>query len=215
MEYRTTGKHCISVYYDSWMDGGGMWFGLDYIEVIQQRYPDRQFGHCLEWCSGPGFIGFELLDHGVCERLCLTDIYTPAIDRTQQTIQKLPDVYQHRVSAYAAPSVSGLPVTKQFDLVVANPPHFLECPGDDNIQRIKVDSNWAAHRDFFFNIKQHLTPDGVILLQENQAGSLHREKDFAQDIESAGLQITAVFDSARYYTPNDHTQIYYIEIAHK
>lgn len=215
MEYRTTGQHSIAVHYDSWMDGGGTWFGLDYITVIRQRYSGRRFDHCLEWCSGPGFIGFELLDHGICECLCLTDIYTPAIDRARQTIQHLPEVYQHRVSAYATPTVSGLPITKQFDLVVANPPHFLECPGDDNIQRIKVDHDWAAHRDFFFNIKRHLMPNGVVLLQENQAGSLKREQDFANDIDRAGLEITAVFDSEHYYTADDHTQIYYIEIAHK
>jgi methylase of polypeptide subunit release factors len=215
MEYVTTGNKKISVYYDSWMDGGGMWFGIDYIQVIQQRYPGRKFDHCLEWCSGPGYIGFELLDHDVCERLCLLDIYQPAIDRANETIAKLPDQYQHHVSAYCLPAVSGLPITKQFDLVVANPPHFLECPGNENIQRIKVDTKWSAHREFFVSIKQHLRPDGVILLQENQAGSLLREQDFVKDIDAAGLKITAVFDSKHYYDPNDHTQIYYIEIQHQ
>jgi methylase of polypeptide subunit release factors len=127
----------------------------------------------------------------------------------------LPNPLQNRASAYATATVAGLPITKQFDLVVANPPHFLECPGDDNIQRIKVDRDWAAHRDFFSNIKRHLTPNGVILLQENQAGSLAREQEFDSDISAAGLQITAVFDSQQYYTPDDHTQIYYIEIQHQ
>ncbi len=215
MQYTTTGKYAINVYYDSWMDGGGTWFGLDYIAVINKRYPTRTFEHCLEWCSGPGFIGFELLSHSICSRLCLSDMYTPAIDRANQTIDHLPDPLQHRASAYATATLAGLPITKQFDLVVANPPHFLECPGDDNIQRIKVDSKWAAHRKFFLNIKQHLLPNGVILLQENQAGSLAREQEFDSDISAAGLQITAVFDSQQYYTPDDHTQIYYIEIQHQ
>jgi methylase of polypeptide subunit release factors len=215
MEYRTTGTHGFDVHYDSWMDGGGMWFGLDYLEVIRNRYPNRCFDHCLEWCSGPGFIGFELLDHGICECLCLSDCYAPAIGRAKQTIANLPNPLQHRASAYTTNTISGLPITKQFDLVVANPPHFLECPGDDNIQRIKVDHDWAAHREFFLNIKQHLLPNGVILLQENQAGSLKREQEFETDINAAGLKITAVFDSEHYYTPNDHTQIYYIEICHQ
>jgi methylase of polypeptide subunit release factors len=215
MEYKTTGKHGINVYYDSWMDGGGMWFGQDYIEVIANRYPHRVFDHCYEWCSGPGFIGFGLLDHGICNGVCLSDIYTPAIDRVKETIMKLPEPLQNRASAYATSSVAGLPIIKQFDLVVANPPHFLTCPGDDTIQRIKVDQNWAAHQDFFVNIKQHLMPNGVILLQENQAGSIAREKEFEGDIQSAGLRITAVFNSKHYYTPNDHTQIYYIEIQHQ
>jgi hypothetical protein len=55
-------------------------------------------------------------------------------------------------------------------------------------------------------------PNGVILLQENQAGSLNREKDFEQDIIANGLQITDVFNSPKFYTPGEHTQIYYIEI---
>jgi methylase of polypeptide subunit release factors len=215
MEYKTTGKHGINVYYDSWMDGGGMWFGQDYLEVITNRYPNRVFDHCYEWCSGPGFIGFGLLDHGVCTGLCLSDIYAPAIDRVKETIMKLPQPLQNRVSAYVTSSVAGLPTIKLFDLVVANPPHFLTCPGNDTIQRIKVDQNWAAHQDFFVNIKQHLMPNGVILLQENQAGSITREKEFEADIHAAGLRITAVFDSKHYYTPDDHTQIYYIEIQHQ
>lgn len=215
MEYRTNGQRGITVFYDSWMDGGGTWFGADYVDVIRHHYPGQTFSRCHEWCSGPGFIGFELLDHGICSSLCLLDIYAPAIVRAQETAAYPPNQCQDLVAAYSASSVAALPLTEQFDLVVANPPHFLECPGDDTIQRIKVDANWAAHRDFFYNIKHHLTPDGVVLLQENQAGSLHREQDFAADIESAGLKITKVFDSSRYYTPNDHTQIYYIELRHK
>lgn len=215
MEYITHGQHGLTVFYDSWMDGGGTWFGIDYVQVLQHRYPDRTFARCYEWCSGPGFIGFELLDHGICQGLCLSDIYAPAIARAQETAAHPANRCTNLVTAYAAGSVSELPVSEQFDLVVANPPHFLECPGDSTIQRIKVDPDWAAHRDFFHNIKHHLTPDGVVLLQENQAGSLNREQEFAADIALAGLTITGVFDSNRYYTPNDHTQIYYIELQHK
>lgn len=215
MEYKTTGQHGITVFYDSWMDGGGMWFGQDYIDVIRDCYPNRTFNRGYEWCSGPGFIGFGLLDHGICQGLCLSDMYEPAIDRANETIAYPPNGCGDRVTAYATAFVADLPEFEQFDLVVSNPPHFLECPGNDNIQRIKVDENWQAHREFFINIKHHLAPNGVILLQENQAGSLNREQDFAADIESAGLKITKVFDSQKYYTPNDHTQIYYIELTHQ
>jgi len=152
------------------------------------------------------------LDHGIGQQLCLSDIYEPAIDSVHQTIASLPAEYQGCVTAYATGRIQDLPKKEQFDLVVANPPHFLECPGDLHMQRIKVDSNWAAHREFFEHIGQYLLPGGVILLQENQAGSLKREKEFVDMIESSGLQITAVFDSNEFYTPDDHTQIYYIEI---
>lgn len=200
----------IDVYYDSWMEGGGTWFGQEYPTIIRSRYPERQFAKCYEWCSGPGFIGFSILAHGICQRLCLSDCYPAAInDAVKNTVQQNS---LHTVSAYHTATLKNLPDHELFDLVVANPPHFLECPGDDNTQRIKVDSRWQAHRDFFQNIGNHLLPNAVILLQENQAGSLEREKEFEKDIIDNGLMITDVFDSPDFYQPGGHTQIYYIEI---
>ena len=212
MEFVTTGQKQIRVQHDSWMDGGGTWFGQEYIDIIRQRYPDRVFERCYEWCSGPAFIGFGILDHGLCRSLCASDIYSDAIKRVEETakLHKLDNV-----SAYATGTVAGLPEHERFDLVVANPPHFLQCPGDDNYQRIAVDQDWAAHREFFENIGQHLLPGGVILLQENQAGSLNRERDFEPFIKAAGLEITAVIDSPNHYTPDHYTQIYYVEIRQK
>ena len=212
MEFTTTGSNRYRVFYDSWMDGGGTWFGQEYVDIIKQRYP-QQFERCYEWCSGPGYIGFSLLDYGVCRSLCVSDIYDSAINKAvAETIKqnKLTNV-----GAYATGHVASLPEHEKFDLVVANPPHFLECPGDDNYQRIAVDADWAAHQEFFANIGQHLLPGGVILLQENQAGSLLREAEFEQYVNAAGLQITDVFNSPAYYTPNHYTQIYYIEIRQK
>lgn len=212
MEFVTSGPNQYRVQHDSWMDGGGTWFGQEYIEIIGQRYPGRVFERCYEWCSGPAFIGFGILDHGLCHSLCVSDIYTEAIDRVNETIQlhKLSNV-----SAYTTGTVAGLPEHEQFDLVVANPPHFLQCPGDDNYQRIAVDTNWHIHQEFFANIGRHLLPGGIILLQENQAGSLNRQQDFEPFIEAAGLEITAVIDSPNHYTPDHYTQIYYIEIRQK
>jgi methylase of polypeptide subunit release factors len=212
MDFITTGPNQYRVQHDSWMDGGGTWFGKEYADIIQARYTNRVFERCYEWCSGPAFIGFNILDHGLCLSLCASDIYADAIDRVQETAVQN---QLANVSAYTTGTVAGLPDFEMFDLVVANPPHFLECPGDDNYQRIAVDQNWAAHREFFANISQHLLPNSVILLQENQAGSLHREKDFEPFISAAGLEITDVFNSPDHYTPDHYTQIYYIEIRQK
>ena len=212
MEFITSGQSKLRVFYHSWMDGGGTWFGQEYVDIIRERYSGRVFERCYEWCSGPGYIGFNILDHGLCGSLCVSDVYQPAIQAIHETIKnnKL-----HNVSAYATGTISQLPENEKFDLVVANPPHFLSCPGDENYQRIAVDQNWAAHQEFFANIRQHLLPNGVILLQENQSGSMNREQDFAPFIDAAGLQITAVVDSPKYYTPDHHTRIYYIEIRPK
>ena len=212
MEFITSGQSKLSVFYHSWMDGGGTWFGQEYVDIIRDRYPGRVFERCYEWCSGPGYIGFNILDHGLCGSLCVSDVYQPAIQAVHETIKnnKL-----HNVSAYATGTVGQLPENEKFDLVVANPPHFLTCPGDENYQRIAVDQNWTAHQEFFENIGQHLLPNGIILLQENQSGSMNREQDFEPFIDAAGLQITAVIDSPKYYTPDHHTRIYYIEIRSK
>lgn len=212
MEFITSGQRKLSVFYHSWMDGGGTWFGQEYVDIIRDRYPGRVFERCYEWCSGPAYIGFNILDHGLCGSLCVSDVYQPAIQAVHETIKnnKL-----HNVSAYATGTVSQLPDNEKFDLVVANPPHFLTCPGDENYQRIAVDQNWTAHQEFFENIGRHLLPDGVILLQENQSGSMNREQDFEPFIDAAGLQITAAVYSPKYYTPDHHTRIYYIEIRPK
>jgi methylase of polypeptide subunit release factors len=201
----------IKVFHDSWMEGGGSWFGQEYVPVIQSRYPGRRFQKCYEWCSGPGFIGFSLLTNNICETLCLSDIYDMAIEKSvRQTVEY--HGLQDRVTSYVTGTLANLPSYEQFDLVVANPPHYLECPGDANYQRIAVDQDWQAHQDFFQHIGQHITADSIILLQENHAGSLKREEDFRPFIESNGLEITDVMISPNYYDPNGPTQIYYIEI---
>jgi methylase of polypeptide subunit release factors len=198
------------------MEGGGTWFGQEYIQVLKQRYPDRRLHRCFEWCAGPGFIGFSLLDHGVCESLCMSDLYEPAIDCIKATVKSLPETWQSQVSAYAMPTVAELPDHERFDLVVANPPHYLECPGDDNYQRLAVDANWEAHKEFYQHISQHLEPNGIILMQENQAGSLCGCEDFRHMIQSNGLAITDTFVSPNFYNqPGSWAQIYYIEIRRK
>lgn len=202
----------IQVHYDSWMDGGGTWFGQDYIDIVKNRYPNRIFKRCYEWCSGPGYIGFSILGAKLAQGLTLSDCYESAIvDAVATTVRH--NQLEDCVSAYVGHSLSVLPTYEQFDLVVANPPHYLECPGDDNYQRIAVDTNWQAHQDFFAHIGQHLTDDGVILLQENQAGSLNGVEDFRPFIKRNNLRITDCFRSTQYYDSNGPTQIYYIEIS--
>ncbi len=85
MDFVTTGPNQYRVQHDSWMDGGGTWFGQEYIDIVQQRYSGQTFERCYEWCSGPAFIGFGLLDHGLCRSLCVSDIYPDAIARVQET----------------------------------------------------------------------------------------------------------------------------------
>jgi hypothetical protein len=210
MQWNTTGDIKIGVCHHSWLDGGGTWFGQEYVDEISKRYPGRRFKKCYEWCSGPGFIGFNLLSHGICDSLCLSDRYEPAIECVQHTVKQ--HSLSDRVSCYASDTVGNIPGHEQFDLVVANPPHYLECPGDENYQRIAVDHDWQAHNEFFKNIGFHLTDDGIILLQENQAGSIKGPAGWADMIDRNGLTLTAYWSSPRWFDSHGPTQIYYMEI---
>lgn len=209
MSFITTGTRKLFVHDQSTHNGGGTWFGQEYIDIIKQYYPNRIFNRCLEWCSGPGYIGYNILDHEICQHLCLIDKFAEAIEHAEITAQQCPG----QVTTYVTDSLSVLPKFEQFDLVVANPPHYLECPGDDNYQRIAVDINWQAHQDFYAHIGQHLAPDAVILMQENMAGSLGGIKDFEPFINNNNLEIQKWFTSPKYFDISGPTQIYYIEIV--
>lgn len=243
LRFQTSGDHNISVCYTSECDGGGTAFGTKYVDVIKKRYPNKTFDHCLDWCSGPGFIGFNLLDHGICKELHLVDYHQPAIDHAKNTINNLPTKFNNRVKLYQIDDLKFLPNETMFDLVVANPPHFqteltpkiqllnrlhfdkltvaeqhdmiekFPIMDNKNVSRIAVDSSWQARKNFYQTIKSHLLPDGIMLMQENAAGST--VKDFASMIDSSGLKITDVFpdDEYRNFTPT--IKIYYIEIKHK
>jgi methylase of polypeptide subunit release factors len=196
------------VTYDSCEDGGGTWFGQEYVDMVRSKY-QRRFRHCLEWCSGPGFIGFALLAHGLVDRITFMDRYHGSATSILETctVNNCSDF----VEFHNAAQIADLPEVISFDLVVGNPPHYLQCPGDANYQRLAVDQNWNSHREFYANIRQRLTDDGVILIQENQAGSLGGPAEFSDMIRQGGLMISAYWTSPNYFDIRGPTQIYYLE----
>ena len=213
-EFETTGAQKFKVLHLPETDGGGTWFGQEYITMLKQRYPGRQFDRCWEWCAGPGFIGFNLLDHGICNRLFLSDIYDPAVELAKETARRAG--ITDRVHALLFRDLAILPLDYQFDLIVANPPH--EPNGTpvihtaDHGGRIEADPGWASHKNFFEHVADHLTEDGVIILQENQLCST--VKDFEPMIKDAGLFMRAWWRSPEFFHSEQQCQIYYIEIAH-
>jgi len=214
-EFETTGTQKFKVLHlGATTDGGGMWFGQEFIPMLKQRYPNRQFERCWEWCSGPGFIGFNLLDHGICNRLFLSDIYDPAVELAKETARQAG--IADRVHALLFRDLAILPLDYQFDLIVANPPHDPNgtpvVHTDDHGGRIEADPGWASHKNFFKHVADHLTEDGVIILTENQLCST--VKDFEPMIKDAGLAVLDTWPSQEFFRPDLLTQIYYIEIAH-
>ena len=211
MNFAVPGRENFQITYDSTEDGGGTWFGQEYVCELQ-RY-NRRFGRCLEWCSGPGFIGFALLAHEICDNLVLMDRYALSAASVAKTAKH--NGCSDRVQFYNLDQVAALPEHERFDLVVANPPHYLICPGDDNYQRIAVDTDWRAHEEFYSHIGHYLNPDAVILMQENQAGSLLGPAEFLPMIERNGLRCTGYWTSSQYFDRSGPAQIYYMEIRQK
>jgi methylase of polypeptide subunit release factors len=214
------GRRNIKMFYKDYQDGGGLSFGLEYAKIIAGRYPNRVFKKCYEWCSGPGVIGYYLLSHELCNSLCLSDMYAPAIDSANITANYAPNNCKDQVSTYVFDDLELMPTEEQFDLVVANPPHFVNkdnlTEATDNQIRRAVDKDWAAHQNFFKHIGKHLLPNGVILLQENMYGST--VETFAPYIQDAGLVITDWFKSNDWWYPPESDlslKIYYIEIQKK
>jgi hypothetical protein len=205
MNYRTTGVNQWLIEYDAQLDGGGTGFGVEFVDIVKERYGpvDRVF----EWCSGPAFIGYNLLDHQLAQHLTAADIHKPAIDCVLATGHN--NQITHKLAAYNVSRIADLPATCMFDLVVSNPPHFLTSPHDS---RLNVDQDWHIHNEFFANIGSHLRPNARILLQENELGSRRRELEFINSITNNGLRVTDVFNSKINYRPRDSWYIYYIEI---
>lgn len=120
----TTGE--TDVFYHPDLDGGGRLIAPHLVPLVRSLDPNSAAGdgftNALEWCSGPGFIGFALLDSRLCERVSFADINDRALEYVRKTARynKLAD----RVDVRQIASIAELPTTQQYDLVVANPPNY-------------------------------------------------------------------------------------------
>lgn len=203
----------LDVYYTNETNGGGDYFAIEYIDIIKEWYD--QVEDALEWCSGPGFIGFGLLARNICKNITFNDMYDPAIQMLEQT--KLNSKYMKNISIHSGNTLNNMNRSKQFDIVVGNPPHWKDCEtassslGFDvkehkHVQDILVDENWNSHRSFYKNMKTLLKPNGNIVLQENLQGS--EPGDFKEMIAEAGLRIDSYAESKMY------DNIYYLVVEH-
>ena len=200
--YRAATYAGVRVAYKVHLDGGGSTFGQDFLPMLRKRGMPK-VTRAFEWCAGPGFIGFSLLANGLCETVCLADVNPEAVVACRRTIAR--NALEKRAAAYQSDNLKDIPAAELWDLVVANPPHFLdEAPGHLRYH----DPDWRVHRGFFDSVAPHLKPGGVIVLQENNRGST--VEMFREMIEAAGLQIVFVQDCAPQKTAHDH--MYYVGI---
>ncbi len=149
----------------------------------------------FEWCAGPGFIGFSLLAHGLCESLCLADVTPGAVRAARLTVRR--NGLGRRVSVYRSDNLKQVPADERWTLVVGNPPHFDDDTFADDIR--SYDRDWHLHREFFRDVGRFLAPGGVIVLQENNEGST--AETFRPMIEAAGLKIVLVENCQERRTP--------------
>jgi len=206
------------------LNGAGKTIAKEIASILKRDYPDKKFKNCLEWCAGPGYIGFKVLEEQLCERLCLVDIYPPAINAAQQTIMQ--NRLTDKVQCYLSNNFSSVPLTEQFDLIVANPPHwpyeiykfaYRKFPTQvipDT--RIYMDRDWEIHKDFFSNVKKHLTPDGHIILAEGAWGS--SVETFEEMIDANDLKVIRHFhshSSIPLYGILDRDYWWYLVVGHK
>jgi methylase of polypeptide subunit release factors len=193
----------IDISYRSELDGGGTEFGQQFIPFLRSRGMPKQ-KRAFEWCSGPGFIGFSILGSGLCETLCLSDINPAAVASCRNTVGA--NKLDNRVSVYQSDNLTNIPASEKWNLVVSNPPHFVDqYEGDIRAH----DPDWQIHKEFFATVGDHLADDGVIVLQENNRGSV--VETFRSMIEQSGLQI--VFTHGDHPTLTEDSSFYFIGIT--
>lgn len=208
--YKTSGPTGYLIYDEYGLDGGGRVWGWEFPFELKKLYPQRVFQRCLDWCSGPGYCGFEMLDHGLCQSLALIDLHDLAIDYANISIEK--NNCQNLVSAYNLDAISKLPLHEKFDLVIGNPPHSpdINLFQDADQVRILSDQGWNTHREFFDNIGNYLTDDGVIWLCENINAGAGPVQVFQPMIEKNGFKIKNIILCKDHEDPR--IPFYYMEI---
>ncbi len=146
---------------------GGLAFGRDFPRVLNELGIGRRERLC-EFCSGPGYIGYSLLAAGWCESLTLCDLDPGAVAVARRTAQY--NGLGDRVAVFESDVLDAIPVSERWDVVVANPPHFLPDAGQP-ASDLRFDPDWSVHRRFYASVKQHMAPGGVIVMVENVAGA--------------------------------------------
>jgi methylase of polypeptide subunit release factors len=186
----------IDVAYIPELDGGGLTFGQQFIPVVRTLF--GHVDHVFEFCSGPGFIGFSLLSHGLCDRLTLADVNPAAVEVCKLTIAQ--NSLEDKCRVFLSDGLDSIPAGPSFDLVVGNPPHFPVSKGEEK-NLLRDDIALALHKRFYKDIPPYLKPEGTILLQENEWAN--SENDFRLMIENDGrLQVMDVFKAisdSRFY----------------
>lgn len=167
--------------YDQTLEGGGIDQRRDFLYVID-KVGKKPYRNALEWCAGPGIIGYELLGYNKALKISFMDTYRPAIDSCIESAKR--NNVTDRVSVYHTAKIANINNSEKFDLVVGNPPHAFDyddwaknqltyerpTPADfpywENQIRIDVDKDMHIHKEFLDSIRGKLTDDADIFISE-------------------------------------------------
>jgi predicted RNA methylase len=167
------------------LNGGGIIMAHEFVRIVSRKM--GKVGHVFEYCAGPGFIGFDLLANGLCDKLTLAEVNPEAVEAIKDTIRN--NNLQDRVTVYLSDGLEAIPETEQWDLVVGNPPWCLDPHGHEDI--MVVDAGGHVHERFFKNVNKFLKPDGSILFIEG--AEYTRVNDFRKMVADHGLRIAGSF----------------------
>jgi hypothetical protein len=165
---------------------GGLAFGRDLPRVLNELGIGRR-ERLFEFCAGPGYIGYSLLAAGWCESLVLADIDPDVVSTARFTAAH--NDLEERVVVYTSDALDQIPAAERWDLVVANPPHFLPQPAQTPDTRM-FDPGWDLHRRFYGSVARHMNPGGLVIMAESRGGS--DPELFAEMIRDGGGQPLAV-----------------------
>jgi len=168
------------------LDGGGSGFGQDYIRVLGEIRLN-ECGRLFEFCAGPGYIGYSLLERGFCKSLALADVNPVAVEAAKKTADF--NGISGKVAIYLSDGLEQIPSDEKWDLVVSNPPHFLHWTGQSRLRC--EDSGWEIHKKFYSQVKEFLNPGAYVLFQENGLGS--STEIFAPMIQDGGGELIGSF----------------------
>lgn len=161
----------LKVYYVENLDGGGSFLAPGFAKFIRTYFSKYiPFRKAFEWCCGPGFIGFALLQEGLCETLCLADINPAAIDCVLKTIAA--NRLRDKITTYVSDNFFSVPPSEKFDLMVGNPPNYFSINPqhplakhfEDDLRPHDVD--WLIHKQFYSAAGAYLLPDALVCISE-------------------------------------------------
>ena len=153
----------LVVFHRPELNGGGLTHGQNVPRVLLE-FGLKRCERLFEFCAGPGYIGYNLLANGFCERLVLSDINPEAVGAAQYTAKF--NGVEHLVEIYLSDGLDQIPADERWDLVVANPPAFgrrVESEPD----LIAYDAEWALHRRFYASVKKFMKPGGHAVMVED------------------------------------------------